>query len=183
MNEKELALYEKIKMCCMLKEQYDNIPEKTNKITFEELEKKSYIDKQYARQIYIAYLYVVIEGIEKSRIQIQKQDEFDKLKEKEYDINGKKLCLKEILKDYRNKTFHNQKRTYYNHNKLYNLDLVCCDLEIDKMIEILKYNIKHNIMIEIQSNINILNSEFMKKGYVTYFKNMLNRLKRGNKNE
>ena len=107
----------------------------------------------------------------------------NKLKETKYTIDGKRVCLKEILKDYRNKTFHNQKRTYYNHNKLYSLDLMCCDLEINKMIEILKYNIKHNIMIEIQSNINILNSEFMKKGYVTYLKNILNRLKRGNKNE
>ena len=123
-----------------------------------------------ARQIYIAYLYVVIEGIEQSGIQIKKKDEFNRLKETKYTINGKRLCLKEILKDYRNKTFHNQKRTYYNHNKLYNLDLVFCDLEIDKMIEILKYNIKHNIMIEIQSNINILNSEFMKKGICYIFK-------------
>lgn len=183
MNEKELALYEKIKMCCMLKEQYDKIPEKENKFSYEDTDRFSCIDEKMARQIYIAYLYVVIEGIEQSGIQIKKQDEFNRLKETKYTINGKRVCLKEILKDYRNKTFHNQKRTYYNHNKLYNLDLVCCDLEIDKMIEILKYNIKHNIMIEIQSNINILNSEFMKKGYVTYLKNILNRLKRGNKNE
>ena len=165
MNEKELALYEKIKMCCMLKEQYDKIPEKENKFSYEDTDRFSCIDKKMARQIYI-----VIEGIEQSGIQIKKKDEFNRLKETKYTINGKRLCLKEILKDYRNKTFHNQKRTYYNHNKLYNLDLVCCDLEIDKMIEILKYNIKHNIMIEIQSNINILNSEFMKKGICYIFK-------------
>lgn len=143
MNEKELALYEKIKMCCMLKEQYDKIPEKENKFSYEDTDRFSCIDKKMARQIYIAYLYVVIEGIEQSGIQIKKKDEFNRLKETKYTINGKRLCLKEIL----------------------------------------KYNIKHNIMIEIQSNINILNSEFMKKGYVTYLKNILNRLKRGNKNE
>ena len=118
MNEKELALYEKIKMCCMLKEQYDKIPEKENKFSYEDTDRFSCIDKKMARQIYIAYLYVVIEGIEQSGIQIKKQDEFNRLKETKYTINGKRVCLKEILKDYRNKTFHNQKRTYYNHNKL-----------------------------------------------------------------
>ena len=163
MNEKELALYEKIKMCCMLKEQYDNIPEKTNKISFEDLEKKSYIDKKYAKQIYIAYLYVVIEGIEKSRIQIQKQDEFDKLKEKEYDINGKKLCLKEILKDYRNKTFHNQKRTYYNYDKLYNVDLANCIEDINKMVKILEYNLKSkSFIIGIEQSYSQINSNYVK---------------------
>ena len=51
------------------------------------------------------------------------------------------------------------------------------------MIDILRENLQNNIMFEIQSNINILDSEFMKKGYVTYLKNIINRLKRGNKNE
>lgn len=163
MYEKELALYEKIKMCCMLKEQYDNIPEKTNKISFEDLEKKSYIDKQYAKQIYIAYLYVVIEGIEESRIKIEKQDEFDTLKEQEYDINGKKLCLKEILRDYRNKTFHNQKRTYYNYEKLYNVDLANCMKDINEMIKILEYNLELNSFIfGLNQSFNKINSNYFK---------------------
>lgn len=163
MNEKELALYEKIKMCCMLKEQYDNIPEKTNKISFENLEKKSYIDKQYAKQIYIAYLYVVIEGIEESGIQIKKQDEFDRLKGQEYDINGKKLRLEEILKDYRNKTFHNQKRTYYNYDKLYNVELAKCIENINEMIKILEYNFDLNeFVFGINQSGRQINSNYFK---------------------
>ena len=163
MNEKELALYEKIKMCCMLKEQYDNIPEKTNKISFENLEKKSYIDKQYAKQIYIAYLYVVIEGIEESGIQIKKQDEFDRLKGQEYDINGKKLRLEEILKDYRNKTFHNQKRTYYNYDKLYNVELAKCIENINEMIKILEYNFDLNeFVFGINQSVRQINSNYFK---------------------
>ena len=183
MNEKELALYEKIKMCCMLKEQYDKIPEKSNKITYEDTDRFSCIDKKMAKQIYIAYLYVVIDGIEKSGIKIKKKDEFNKLINTEYKNNGKKITLKKILYEYRNKTFHNQQKTYYNNDYLYNLDLLCCIPEVDAMIDILRENLQNNIMFEIQSNINILDSEFMKKGYVTYLKNIINRLKRGNKNE
>lgn len=163
MNEKELALYEKIKMCCMLKEQYDKIPEKENKFTYEDTDRFSCIDKKMARQIYIAYLYVVINGIEESRIRIEKQDEFDTLKEQEYEINGKKICLKEILKDYRNKTFHNQKRTYYNYDKLYNVDLANCIEDINKMVKILEYNLKSkSFIIGIEQSYSQINSNYVK---------------------
>ena len=64
MDEKELALYEKIEMCCMLKEQYDAIPETSNKITYKDTEKFTFVNKKMAQQIYISYLYVVIEGLE-----------------------------------------------------------------------------------------------------------------------
>lgn len=163
MNEKELALYEKIKMCCMLKEQYDNIPEKSNKITYEDTDRFSCIDKKMARQIYIAYLYVVIDGIEQSGIQIKKQDEFNRLKETKYTINEKRVCLKEILKDYRNKTFHNQKRTYYNYDKLYNVDLVNCIEDINKMAKILEYNLKSkSFIIGIEQSYSQINSNYVK---------------------
>ena len=159
MNERELALYEKIKMCCILKEQYNNIPEKTNKISFEDLEKKSYIDKLYSKQIYIAYLYVVIEEIEQSDIQIKKQDEFDRLKEQEYNINGKKLCLEKILKDYRNKTFLNQDKKYFNYDKLYNVDLANSMKDINEVIKILEYNLELNLFT---FGLNQINSNYFK---------------------
>ena len=163
MNEKELALYEKIKMCCMLKEQYDNIPENTNNISTADLEKKSYIDKQYAKQIYIAYLYVVIEGLEESKIKIKKQDEFDTLKKQKYDINGKKLRLKKILKDYRNKTFHNQDITYYNYDKLYNVELANCMKDINKMIKILEYNFELNSFVfEVNQSGGLISSNYFR---------------------
>ena len=116
-----------------------------------------------ARQIYIAYLYVVINGIEESRIRIEKQDEFDTLKEQEYEINDKKICLKEILKDYRNKTFHNQKRTYYNYDKLYNVDLANCIEDINKMVKILEYNLKSkSFIIGMEQSYSQINSNYVK---------------------
>lgn len=156
-TQKNIALCEKIEMYLMLKEQYDSfIKNGRLKVIL-----NSYKNERKLRQIYLAYLYVVIENLEKYEIS---NKEIKELLSTKYNINNTVICFKTLLKDYRNKTFHNTLKDYYNEEGLYKLDLINCSEEVEKITEILKQILEKNKKEESNGTfIKMITSKYAKK--------------------
>ena len=132
-TDKEIELFERIKMCLMLNELYNRYKDKD----YEKNMLETYINSFQLRQIYIAYIHVVIETLNSFRndnIYNKYLLKLDKILD--ININNNKISI--ILKNFRNKTFHPQQKSFSNTKELFNMSFDNLDEECEKIIVIFK---------------------------------------------
>ena len=159
-THKNMELCEKIEMYLMLQEQYYSFIE-NGRLT---IILDSYKSERKLRQIYLAYLYVVLEKLHEYEPYATFTEQIKALTSKKYNLNNKEITLKILLYNYRNKTFHKTNKDYYNQEGLYTLDLIDCSEEVKNITEILKL-ILEKIKNEESGKglIKFFKSEFSKK--------------------
>lgn len=130
-EDNEIELLERLKMCLMLYELY----EKNKKIDFLCSRKgcDSYISSFQLKQIYIAYMHVVVDMLKKN---FSNKDPY-----RTYVSNINEILCKgssKVIKDFRDKTFHFQNKSFSNTKELYNLYLDNTEEDTEKIIKIFK---------------------------------------------
>lgn len=139
---KNEALLEKIELCLMLKEYYDEMP---NELT---LQVNSYKRKSRIKQIYFGFINVVLDNLDSYDFSLK--GEVNEILKKKYIFGEKEISLKQILKDYRNKTFHNPQTNYYNNECLYRIEIIDCIDDINRLV-----NIYQRILESSRTNRNV----------------------------
>lgn len=140
---KNESLFEKIQLCLMLKEYYDKIP---NELT---IYVDSYKNKHMMGQIYFSYIYVVLDNLNSYDFYLK--EEINEILQTKYIFNNEEFSLKEILFEYRNKTFHNTQKNYYNNEFLYRIEIIDCIYDINKLVKIFQ-----KILENSMSNRNVI---------------------------
>lgn len=111
-SDNEIELFERLKMCLMLNELYEKNRDVKFMCSREGCE--SFISSFQLKQIYIAYIYVVFDQL---NIRFSSNEIY-----KPYIIRIKKilpLSISKKLKDFRDKTFHSQNKSFSNTKELY----------------------------------------------------------------
>lgn len=131
----EIELFERLKMCLMLNELYNKYKEK--KFIYKDNTVDSYISNFQLKQISIAYIKVVIDTLRKFEDDCNyKKYILDLNKILKIQINKKSIAS--ILKDFRDKTFHPQNKSFSNTRELYSIYFDDLDKRCEEIITILK---------------------------------------------
>ena len=132
-NDKQIELFERLKMCLMLNELYNKY--KKHLLVYKNNGDESHINFFQLRQLSFAYIYVVIETINNISDDILVKDCYSEI-QKILNIKIDEDNISDILKRFRNKTFHSQKKSFSNTKELYNIYFDDLDKKCEKIINI-----------------------------------------------